>query len=46
MHICRYVNVESCMTYAERVFEYSDLPIEPPPRLPTDPPEGTPPHSG
>ena len=35
-----YVDVESKMTYAERVFEYTDLPVEPPPRLADDPPTG------
>jgi hypothetical protein len=29
------------MTYAERVFEYSDLPTEPPAALPSDPPPGS-----
>lgn len=41
-----YVDVESKMTYAERVFEYSDLPTEPPAELKDDPGEETWPRDG
>jgi ABC-type multidrug transport system fused ATPase/permease subunit len=32
-----YVNLEAQMTYVERIFEYIDLPTEPPASMPTDP---------
>ena len=41
-----YVDVESKMTYAERVFEYTDLPIEPPAKLKSDPSSGVWPANG
>eukprot|EP01051_Picozoa_sp_SAG22_P002272 SAG22_NODE_100_length_20558_cov_10.189305_7_plen_738_part_00 len=41
-----YVNVESTMTYAERIFEYSDMPVEPPMLRDTDPAEARWPSSG
>jgi ABC-type multidrug transport system fused ATPase/permease subunit len=41
-----YVDVESKMTYAERVFEYSDMPTEPPAKLEDDPTEGIWPRDG
>ena len=41
-----YVDVESKMTYAERVFEYTDLPIEPSAQLKDDPSEGMWPRDG
>ena len=34
-----YVDVESKMTYAERVFEYTDMPVEPPAKIKGDPSE-------
>jgi ABC-type multidrug transport system fused ATPase/permease subunit len=34
------------MTYAERVFEYTDLPIEPPAKLKSDPSSGVWPANG
>ena len=33
-----YTNLEAQMTYVERVFQYIDLPAEPPANLPSDPP--------
>ena len=41
-----YVDVESKMTYAERVFEYSDMPVEPPMVLDNDPSEASWPTAG